>query len=432
MERLGNDPFELYFTRKTATRIDSKDQKIESLSRSEDVGLAIRVLKEGRLGFSFTTSMDDDAIDRAARSAVDVAALMPPDEHNGLFSFSSFHYPAVDHYDEKGVAESIEKKTELARQLERECLNADARVKGVRTASVGETLYEVHMVDSHGEYIQHRSTFYTASVMCRAELAGESQTGHDFNFSSELAGLEIKETGRLAAVRATELLGAGAAPTMKCPAILRSDVVADFLGVLSSCFSAEEIDKGRSMLAGKLGDRVFSEGFTLIDDGLMAGGLATSPFDGEGVPSTKTTLVDGGFFTNILCDGYYSRKEGRAPTGSATRGIKAPPEIGTSNFYLVPGRKKPAQLLDGVSRGILITDVMGVHTANSVTGDFSLGASGILIENGRLTRPVRGLAIAGNVLELFRRMTDLGDDLRFFGAVGAPSIRVSEISVGGA
>ena len=218
---------------------------------------------------------------------------------------------------------------------------------------------------------------------------------------------------------------------MQCPAILRNSVVAELVEFLSSSFSAEQIDKGRSMLAGKIGQRLFSEHVTLVDDGLLAGGFATSPFDGEGIPSTKTRLVDGGMVAGALYDCYYARKLGADPTGSSVRGIKSPPSIGFSNLYMEPGRHAPERLLDGISKGILITDLMGLHTANPVTGDFSLGASGILIENGKLTRPCRGFAVAGNVLELFRKMTDISSDLRFFGNVGAPSVRVSEISVGG-
>jgi PmbA protein len=150
------------------------------------------------------------------------------------------------------------------------------------------------------------------------------------------------------------------------------------------------------------------------------------------VPSSKTLLVDKGFVSGILYDGYYARKNSAQPTGSSVRGIKTPPGVGFSNLYMEKGPKNFQSLLDGIPKGILITDLMGVHTANPVTGDFSLGASGILIENGKLTRPVRGFAVAGNVLELFRKMTDISNDLKFFGNVGAPSVRVSEISVGGA
>jgi len=432
LEQLNADQFELYYLRKTSTQIDSKNQQIDSLARSEDVGLSIRLIKEHKVGFSYTTSLDDRAIERAIESAAETAGFMPEDEYANLHSFGSSVYPAVDTLDNKGLIIPIEQKVQLAKELEAQCRNADSRITGVRSASVKETSFEMLLVDSNGEHIQHQSSMYTASISCKAEHDGDSQMGGEFAFANFLDNLDISNVGKLAARWATELLGAGSPPTMKCPAIFRNSVVAELLEFLSPSFSAEEIDKGRSMLARKQGERIFSEQVTLIDDGLLAGGFATSPFDGEGIPSSRNTLVDGGFMAGALYDLYYAKKYGKKPTGSSNRGIKAPPSIGVSNFFMQPGRKTPDQLMDGISKGILITDLMGVHTANPITGDFSLGASGILIENGKLTRPVRGFAVAGNILELFRRMTDISNDLRYFGSVGAPSVRVSEISVGGA
>jgi PmbA protein len=432
LERLNPDKFELYFVRKVSTKIEAKNQKVDSLSRAEDVGLSVRLIKDRRMGFSFTTSLESASIDRAVDSASEVAQSMPEDENVDLHSFGSSVYPAVDSHDAQGLTSPVDWKIRLALDLEAQCRKHDRRVTGVRSASVGETSQEVHMVDSNGEHIAHQSTLYTASITCKAEDGGDSQVGHDFAFSNYLDNLDVVQVGRRAADWATELLGAGAPPTMKCPAVLRNSVVAELVEFLSSSFSAEEMAKGRSMLAGKEGTRQFSEQVTLIDDGLYPGGYGTSPFDGEGTPSAKTVLVDGGFVSGALFDGYYARKNGKDPTGSAVRGIKAPPVIGISNLYMQAGRKKPETLLDGISRGVLITDLLGVHTANAVTGNFSLGASGILIEGGKLTRPVRGFAVAGNILEVFRRMTDISNDLRFFGAVGAPSVRISEISVGGA
>jgi len=432
LEQLNPDQFELYFERKSSTKIDSKDQQVESLSRAEDVGLAVRLIKDRRLGFSYTTSLDQDAIAQAVKTAFEVSQVMPEDEYVGLHSFSTFVYPAVDNLDQKGLKAPTPQKIALAKELEAQCRKSDNRITAVRSAALSENHYEIHLLDSHGEHIHHESTLYSASITCKAEQDGDSQMGGEFDFANELESLEVGKVGKLAAQWATELLGAKQAPTMQCPAVFRNSVVAELLDFVSSSFSAEEIDKGRSMLAGKVGERIFSEHVTLIDDGLLPGGYGTSPFDGEGVPSTRTMLVDGGFMKGALYDGYHARKHGTHPTGSASRGIKSPPSISASNLFIQKGRKSPTQLLDGISKGILITDLMGVHTANPVTGDFSLGASGILIENGKLTRPVRGFAVAGNVLELFRKMTDIGSDLRFFGSIGAPSVRISDLSVGGA
>ncbi|MBC7690931.1 MAG: TldD/PmbA family protein [Methylotenera sp.] len=431
LEQMNPDKFELYFLRKTSTRIDSKNGEVDSLSRSEDVGLSVRLIRDQRMGFSFTTSLEKDAIDRAIQAALDIAAVMPADPFVDLHPFGSSVYPAVDHYDTRGLATPIEQKIALAHELEAQCRRADKRITGIRAASLSETAYEIHMLDSNSEHIQHQSTLFSASITCKAEQDGDSQMGGEFDFSNYLDNLNTANVGKLAAQWATELLGAKPCPTLKCPAIIRNDVVAQLLEFISGSFSAEEIDKGRSMLAGKEGTRIFSERLTLVDDGLLPGGYATSPFDGEGVPSSHTTLVDGGFFSGILYDSYHARKKGTDSTGNATRGIKGPPSIGPTNLYLNKGKKSLAELQAGITKGILITDLMGVHTANSVTGEFSLGASGILIENGVLTHPVKGFAVAGNVLDIFRHLTDIGSDLRFFGNIGTASISIPELSVSG-
>lgn len=431
LERLNPDQFELYFESRKWLKIDSKNQAIDTLSRAEDVGLAIRVIRDHRLGFSYTTSLLPQAIEKAVQTAFDISSVMPEDRNNGLFSFGSAVYPSVDNFDTHGQEIPLSDKVALAKALESHCRKADSRVTGVRSASISETCLETHLVDSNGEHIQHRSSGYSASITCKAEANGDTQMGGEYAFSNYLDTLAVESTGVLAAQWATELLGATAAPTLKCPAVFRNSVVADLLDFLSSSFSAEQIDKGRSMLAGKKDQRIFSEKITLIDDGLLPSGAGTSPFDAEGIPSGKTLLVDGGFFSALLCDFYYSKKHGIEPSGCSHRGIKSPPSIAFSNLYIEKGQKTFSALYDGMSKGILITDLMGIHTANPVTGDFSLGASGILIENSKLTRPVRGFAVAGNILDLFRNVTEVGSDLKFFGSVGAPSIRLDEISVGG-
>ncbi len=432
LEQLNPDQFELYFERVTSTKIDAKDQLVDAITRAEDVGLAVRLLKDRRLGFSYTTSLEPEAIRAAVETAFEIAQVMPEDAYAGLQSFGSSVYPEVDTADARGPALPLARKIELAKSLEAACRSADRRVTGVRRATLGERLSEIHLVDSSGEHLQHRSTLYSASITCKAEQDGDSQTGSDFGFSNFLDGLDVAVVGRRAASFACEGLGATQPPTLNCPAVLRNSVVAELIEFLSPSFSAEQIDKGRSMLAGKSGTLVFAEGVTLVDDGLLPGGYATAPFDAEGVPSRRTVLIDGGFVSGALYDGYYARKFGVEPTASAVRGIKSPPSIRFSNLSMRKGRVPASELVAGISSGVLITDLMGMHTANPVTGDFSLGASGILIEGGKLTRPVKGFAVAGNVLELFRKMTDIGDDLRFFGNVGAPSVRVSEIAVGGA
>lgn len=429
------DSFEVYSEKKRVLRIDAKQQKVESLTRAEDAGLSIRVLQDGRPGFSFTTALDAASIQSAVDSAIAIANEMPKDPDLILPELTDAvaqQHLAIDH---SGIETKLERKIELARNLEKLTLSADPRMQAVRNASIGETWYAVEILDSRGKRASFESSLFTASVSAKAQVGDDSQMGGDFAFARRLEDLELEPVARETARTATELLGAKSAPTLLCPAILRHSVVADLLDFLSSSFSAEEVDKGRSILAGKIGQPILSSRIRLVDDGTYPGGYATAPFDGEGTPQRRTPLTQGGKLMTYLYDLRTAHKHGKSPTGNATRGIKSPPTCSTTNLILEAedgvSPQKWNDLVSEISMGIVITDLMGVHTANEITGDFSLGASGLLIENGKITGPVRGFAVSGNVLELFAQCDAIADDLRCFGSVWAPSIRVPKLSIGG-
>lgn len=432
LKALKPQRFEVYLEKKTATSIESKDQKVDSLTRAEDIGLSIRVLEKGRMGFSYTTSLEKAAIEKAVNGAIEIAKHMPIDELQTLASLSHHPQPIGGLVDLEGIRLPIEKKVARAIAFEKEVLSQDPRIKSVRKAALSQTHYQIELADSDGNHLEGESTVFSASVSCKAESGGDSQMGGDYGFSHSYATLDTTPIARFAAQTATEILNASdRAPTQIMPAILRNSVVSELIDFLSSSFSTENIDKGRSLLMGKLGEKVFSDKIDLIDDGRLSGGLATFAFDGEGTATQENRLIQAGTVKTLLADHYYAKKMNLPVTGSASRGIKAPPHISTTNLYLKKGSKNERQLIDSIGNGILITDLMGLHMANPVTGDFSLGASGILIENGQLSQPVRGFAVAGNILTLLNRVVEVGGDLRFFGSTGAPSIWVSELSVGG-
>jgi PmbA protein len=219
---------------------------------------------------------------------------------------------------------------------------------------------------------------------------------------------------------------------MCCPVILENHVAADFLDLLAPSFSAENLHKGKSMLKGKVGERLFSAQIRVRDDGALRGGMATAPFDGEGVPVQNTILVDEGIVKGYLFDTAYAARMGAASTGNSARsGVKGLPHLGISNFFIENGSTPSGDMLSGIGKGMMITSLIGMHTANPVSGDFSVGATGFLIEDGQITLPVKGVALSGNVLDLFRNVEMIGDDLRFFSQVGSPSLRISSLEISG-
>jgi PmbA protein len=206
----------------------------------------------------------------------------------------------------------------------------------------------------------------------------------------------------------------------------------ELLGVLETAFSAESVIKGKSFLAGKDGKEVASPLVNIIDSGALEGQLGSSPFDGEGVKTGQTIVIKQGQLQGFLHNLYTANKMGVKSTGNAVRGsYKSTPEVGTTNFYLDKGKISREDLLKEIKRGVYVTEVMGMHTANPISGDFSLGASGLLIENGELTKPVKGIAIAGNLKELLMGIDAVADDLTFFVGKGAPTVRIQGITISG-
>jgi PmbA protein len=216
-------------------------------------------------------------------------------------------------------------------------------------------------------------------------------------------------------------------------------VASEFLSLLAHSFFADQVQKGKSPLKGKRGEKFFSPLLTIADDGLYLKGISTAPFDGEGMPSQRTVLVAQGELTHYLYDRYWANRENlfslgpRAEsTGNSRRhGIKSPPGVGISNFFIDPGNIGIPKLLEGFLHGIVVEEVMGLHTVDPISGDFSLGCSGDWIDRGQKVHPVKSIAIAGNLFDLFRRVIGVGEDLRFFGGVGAPSLLIDEVLISG-
>lgn len=432
------DKFELALERSSSRGIEIKDGKLDHLSRSTDQGLAIRTLKNGKMGFSYTFDLSRDAVEKAVRTAIEIGELMPADPLNDLCTvgngagFSGALYSNIESYDSRGLEVPIEKKIEIAQSIEAQAKKMDARIKRVRKAGIDEIQGESFMVDHHGEQIHHRATLFAAELMCVAEQGADAEVGYESQYTNYFDALDTNEIASFAVHNALEGLGATTAPTMTCPVVFKNSVVAQLLGFLASSFSAENVDKNFSLLVGKKGEKLFSERLTLIDDGLLPNGVATAPFDGEGQPSQTTVLLDQGMVMNYLYDSYYARKHKTKTTSNSKRGsLKAPPGIGTTNLYLKKGSRGLEKLFSEITKGVYITDVMGLHTANPVTGEFSVGASGILIEGGKLTKPVKGFAIAGTMTELLQQVTEVGSDLRFWGSVGAPSLLISKLAISG-
>jgi PmbA protein len=428
----GLDGYEILILHSRDFSIEAKGGKLDAFKCAEPFGVSVRLQRGEGIGFSFSTTMDPHSLTRMIDGAVVAARMQTPDPCN-ILPPPAASYPELGELcDESLPGIQDQQKIERALELERLVLSRDPRLKRVRKASYHDSLHSFFIRNSHGVEVAHRGSMVSCSVSVVAESDGDAQMGWAFDFSTRFDGIDLERIAERASRKATSLLGGTLIPTMRSPAVFDNQVASGILELVAQSFLAENVQKGKSMFRGREGERIFSELVTVRDNGLLPGGIGTSPCDGEGVPQQETLLVSSGVLQGFLYDSYWGKRMGCASTGNATRGgVKSPPKLGVHNLFIEPGEHGVEELVAGVAQGVLITDVMGMHTANRITGDFSVGASGFYIEGGEIRHPVKGIAVAGNLLDLFAGVDLVGSDLRFYGPVGSPSIRVSELNVSG-
>jgi PmbA protein len=426
------DSYEIMVSESRDLSVEAKLGKLDAFKCSEPFGVAVRVKRGEGLGFSFSTTLEPSALSRMVDGALVAARMQTPDPCNVLPQPFA-HYPGLpDLLDPELARVPEEQKIACALELERLALSGDSRLKRVRKCSYGESLYGLLIRNSHGLSAGYRGSYVSLSVSVVAEAEGDAQIGWDFGFSNGLSGIDLEKIARGAGGKALSLLGARTIPSMRCQAVLDNRVATSILEVLAPSFLAENVHKGKSLFAGRLGERLFSELVAVRDNGVLAGGMGSAPCDGEGVPQQDTALVEGGVLKGFLYDSYWGNRMGAASTGNAVRaGVKGAPRMGVHNLLVEPGEHTLEEMLAGVGKGVLITDVMGMHTANPISGDFSVGATGFYLERGTVQHPVKGITIAGNLLELFKRVDMVADDLRFFGSAGSPALRIAELEISG-
>lgn len=430
-EKSGVDEWELYLAEGRRLMAEAKDGEVDAFEVSESRGVAVRVRLGERPGFSYCADSAPDALKAMVQSAVSGAKSADPDPH-GAFAEPEGTMPEIGLWDPAFDETPEREKIERALALENEVKNYDRRIARVRNAAYGEGSSTVRMISSRGLDRTARANGCSASVMAVAEENGQGQMGWDHAYSRTWAGLDVRAIARQAASDAVEMLGAKIIPTVKAPVVIRNSAAAELLAVLGISFLGEAVAKGKSMLIGKLGKKVFSDLITIYDDGLLRGGAASFPFDGEGVPHRTTRLAHNGAIQSYLYDLAWGRRAGQPSTGNAARGgYTSPPVPGLSNLYIPAGDISLDDIMKETGKGLLVKELMGVHTANPVSGDFSLGASGAWIEGGKPVHPVQGVTVAGNIVEMFACVDALASDLKFIEHIGAPSLRVSCLSISG-
>ncbi|SHE61615.1 PmbA protein [Desulforamulus putei DSM 12395] len=422
---------EAYLLSSKELLIEVRQQEVETMKLAEDRGLGLRVINHGRVGFAYTTELNESGLARVVSQALANSPIAEPDQFYTLPEITG-PYPELAIYDPAIREATVEHKIDMALAMERAAKAFDARVKVIESSAYQDAEVAVSVVNSLGLQAWYKSAYCGIYLSLVAGEGEDSQTGFAMKYSLQLADLDPALIGRQAAERAVRMLGAKPVNSQRATVVLDPYVAAGFLGLLAPALSGEAVQKGRSLFAGKVGQKVASPLVTIVDDGRLPGGIVSAPFDGEGVPTSETVLIKDGMLQGFLHNTYTAAREGVRSTGNGVRGsFKSTPEVGTTNFFIRPGQVSGEQIIKDVARGLYVTEVLGMHTANPISGDFSLGAAGLWIENGQFTRPVRGVAIAGNIMDLLGSVDAVGSDLEFFGGKGSPTLRIAAMTLSG-
>ncbi|MDD4802193.1 MAG: TldD/PmbA family protein [Syntrophomonas sp.] len=411
--------------------IEISGGQVETFKEAEQMGLGLRVFNHGRMGFAYSSDLSSRAIMEVVRDAISISAYTAADEFN-CFPEGGQSYPVIQTYDAGIDTAGMQEKIEMALEVERTARLYDNRIKQVERAGYEDAAFSSLVMNSRGLYAFGQGNYCGLYISLLAQDDGDDQNGFEVMAKKRIADLNPRMVGEGAAMKAVRSLKGKSIASGHMPCIMEPYVVTRFMNILSASVQADAVQKGKSMMADKVGQLVASPIVNLVDDYCYEAGIASFPFDGEGVPAQKNMIIDQGELKGFLYDTYSGLKAGRKSSGNGVRGsFRSLPGVGTTNFMLIPGNNNPDTLIADIEQGLYITDVMGMHTANPISGDFSVGAAGIMIEKGELTYPVRGVTIAGNILQLLPDIEAVANDLRFYGSKGAATIRMSRISVSG-
>jgi PmbA protein len=407
-------------------------REIESMKSAQERRLHLRVLFGKRSAATSTSDFSMRALERLVEETCTLARATAPDEYTGLPAPEAMAQaiPDLALYDEEAQALSVDDKIALVKEAEEAALAYDPRITNSEGASLDTQYSQIAYANTHGFVGEYRTSGFSLAVSPIAGEGDKMQRDSWYSVSRRFRQLEAPQSiGRTAAKRALARLGARKVPTQEAPVVFDPEVAASLLRTLAGAVSGTSIYRGASFLLNRLGQRVAADTVTVIDDGTIPGGLGSRPFDGEGVLTRRTVILEHGFLRSYLLDTYCARRLGMTSTGNAARDASGI-SIGSTNLYLVPGTSTPADIIASVTSGLYVTELIGFGV-NMVTGDYSRGAVGVWIENGELTYPVEEITIAGNLNDMLCNIEMIGNDLVFRGRTAAPTVKIARMAIAG-
>jgi PmbA protein len=428
--RIGAVEAEALETTSRSFEVEVSRGEIETLASSSARGLGLRLFtSDKRMGFAYTAS-SDEPLETTVRNAWNNAISNDPEPYGNICRDAGVF--DADWSEQAPADVPVEAKISFAKDLEKATLAADSRIVMVERAAYGDSLVDFALVNSAGVCRRYQNAYFSCSAGAVAAREGvDSESGWEFDVARTFDGLRLDWVAQRCAQDATRKLGGKPCATGAMPVVLDNAVATRFLAMFGSALRGDNVLKGKSLFAGSVGEAIASDCLTFVDQNDCPDAVGRAPFDAEGTLAKRTVLVENGRLQGYLHNQQTASEMGEKPTANAVRGFRSPPAVGPSSLYIVPGGVSQEGLFGKAPRGLFVTQALGMHSANLITGDFSFGASGLLFESGELRAPVRGVTIAGNFRPLLKAVEAVGNDLRFLGSCGAPSLLISELVVSG-
>ncbi len=417
----GAEDLEVYVSRGVETDVRAYDGDVESLSSAASAGVGIRVVDGGRQGFAYAGSLDEDVIAQTLAEARDNARFATPDDHVRLAVPDGVAPADLDVWDDALVSLAIEDKVRLAVDLERRVRHADPRVRQVSSADYGDMAAESAIATSTGIVASTRRTICSLSAAAIAGEGSDSHTGYGFSAVRGPADLDFEAVVADAVTRATRMLGATKVRSGRVTVVFDPRVTSTLLGIVSAALSGEAVTKGRSLFAGRLGEEIAVPTVTLVDDPTDARALSAARYDAEGLACRRNVLVDDGVLRGFVFDTTAAHRAGTTSTASAVRGGYATtPVSGCRALALSPGTLDAPAMMAAVGDALYVQAVTGVHSGvNPVSGDFSVGAEGVMVRDGDFAEPVREVTIASTLQRMLQSIVYVGADVEWLPGVAA-------------
>lgn len=430
----ANEHVEVMVSRGGSTTVKAYGGAVESLSSAESAGVGIRVIVDGRVGFAHAGSLDESVLAETLAAARDNVPFAEPDEANVLAAADGVAVvPQPSLWSEEAASFPAERKVEFALELERLVLAGDPRIRSVRTSAFSDGWGDSALASTAGIAATGRGTWCSVGVQPLATEGDETQIGYGHDVARNPIDLDLAKAAAEAIDRSTRLLGAVKPPSGRMAIVLEPQLVATIFGIIGGLCSGEALVKQRTPFAGRIGDAVAAPIVTLVDDPTNPEGFGAEEYDGEGLACRRNVLIGGGSLERFLHNTYTAFRSGTASTGSAVRGARSLPGVGAGALSLLPGSGSLDELIAAVPNGLLVNSFAGLHSGvNPISGDFSVGADGLMIRDGKVCEPVRELTVASTLQRMLMDVVAIGGELEYLSSgASMPAVVIDGITISG-